>query len=121
MTIPSSIVAPLLFALGCGMLTAILLRRSYRYFGKKRRPQPALAKQARPQGQWSGAQADAAARLNRQEVELHELGRDITARIDSKMILLQELLNKSQAQIDRLETLLAQAEETEPHLQQGEV
>ncbi|MEM6799607.1 MAG: hypothetical protein AAF589_08840 [Planctomycetota bacterium] len=114
MSILANIAAPILFALGCGLLTAILLRRSYRYFGKnrRRRPEPPIAEQPRPTGEWSGAHADATARIERQKVELHELGRDITARIDSKLILLQELVIKSQSQIDRLETLLAEAEAT---------
>ncbi|MEM6331576.1 MAG: hypothetical protein AAF790_15195 [Planctomycetota bacterium] len=115
----ASLAAPAMFALGCGLITAILLRRSYRYFGRRRplRDQPAIDAQPRPTGAWSGAHTDAAARIERQKVELHELGREITARIDSKLILLQDLSQRSDAQIERLETLLAEARALEPELQ----
>lgn len=107
-----------LFALGCGLLTAILLRRSYKYFGRnrRRRNEPAIDAQPRPEGAWTGAHADASARIERQKVELHEQGREITARIDNKLVILQELIAKSQSQIDRLEALLAEAEARQPQM-----
>jgi len=115
MTIPADIAAPALFALGCAMLTMMLLRRSYRYFGKKRnRNDPPIDAQPRPKNGWTGAHADATARIERQKVELHEYGRDVSAQIDSKLVLLNQLVAKSQSQIDRLETLLAEAEKREP-------
>lgn len=111
-----------LFALGCALLTMILLRRSYRYFGKKRRRnEPAIDAQPRPTDAWSGAHADASARIERQKVELYDLGREITAQIDNKMILLQELIGKSQAQIDRLEELLAESKERKATLIDADV
>ena len=80
----------------------------------------AIDAQPRPESAWTGAQADAAARIGRQEVELHERGREITAQIDSKLILLGELMAKSQVQIDRLEELLSEAEQREPQLHTDE-
>lgn len=105
-------IAPLAFALGCGLLTALLLRRSYRYFGKKRRggSGPHLEAQPRPTHAWDGAKQDASARFDRQQVELQELARDLTGQIDSKLLLLQELNAKSERQIQRLEELLAETE-----------
>ncbi|TWT46934.1 hypothetical protein [Botrimarina hoheduenensis] len=104
--------APLAFALGCGILTAILLRRSYRYFGKRTRggSGPPIASQPRPADAWDGAKRDAAARLGREKVELHELARDLIGQLDSKMILLNELVQQSHQQIERLQTLLDRAE-----------
>ena len=109
-------VATLLFAVGCGLLTAILLRRSYRYFGKRRRSTDSapIAAQRRPDGPWAGSFSDAQARFDRQQVELHELARDLRGQLDSKLILLQELVAKSQQQIDRLEELLDEADKLEP-------
>lgn len=107
-----------LFVLGCAMLTMILLRRSYKYFGRstRRRNDPPIAAQPRPTDAWSGAHADVSARIERQKVELHEMSREVTATIDSKLILLQELLAKSQSQIDRLEELLDAAENKQPQM-----
>ncbi|MEM9184920.1 MAG: hypothetical protein AAGB00_00320 [Planctomycetota bacterium] len=110
-----------MFALGCALLTTILLRRSYKYFGRgrRRRNEPAIAAQPRPEGAWTGAHADASARVERQKVELHEQSREAAATIDNKLVLLQELIAKSQAQIDRLEKLLAEAEALEPEVRVG--
>ncbi|TWT99835.1 hypothetical protein Pla108_07780 [Botrimarina colliarenosi] len=103
--------APLLFAFGCALLAMILLRRSFRNFGKLTRggSGPALLKQHRPTSQWDGAREDATARFNRQQVEMHELAREINGQIDSKLILLQELVAQSDRQIQRLEALLDEA------------
>ena len=116
----ANLLASGMFALGCGLLTMWLLRRSYKHFGRRRnRNEPPIDAQPRPDGAWSGAHADASARIERQSVELHDLGREVTGRIDSKMVLLQELIAKSQAQIDRLEALLAEAEDASPESLSG--
>jgi len=107
-----SMLAQVGFAAGCALLTAILLRRAYRLSGKRARPGSGgpLAKQHRPTSKWDGVRQDAEARSARQQVELHEFARDTKAQIDSKMILLQELIAKSDQQIERLEQLVEQAE-----------
>ncbi len=104
--------APAMFALGCGLLVAILLRRSWRQSGKRARggSGPALDAQARPKHTWDGAEQDAAARFDRQQVELNDLARDLTGQIDSKLVLLQQLLAQSDERIQRLETLLREAD-----------
>lgn len=103
--------ATVLFALGCGLLTAILLRRSYKYFGSRpKKSKGPIEKQPRPTGPWSGAYSDAQARFDRQQVELHELARELKGQLDSKIMILQELVARSERQIERLETLLDEAE-----------
>lgn len=104
--------APAMFALGCGLLAALLLRRSYRYFGKKSRggSGPHLEVQPRPKDEWDGVRDDAAARFDRQQVELHALARDLTGQIDTKLALMRQLVAQSDEQIKRLETLLEEAE-----------
>lgn len=101
-----------MLALGLGLLTAVLLRRAYRRLGarKKRRPDRALEQTPRPATAWSGAYADASARIERERVELHEQSREAAATIDNKLVMLQQLIAQSQQQIDRLETLLTRAE-----------
>ncbi|MEO0529243.1 MAG: hypothetical protein AAF266_01565 [Planctomycetota bacterium] len=109
----STWLGPAMFALGCAGLTAILLRTAYRRLGKRKRgggSGPHIEAQARPTSTWDGAKQDAHARLSRQEVELHEMARDLTGQIDSKLILFQQLVAQSQQQIERLEALLREAE-----------
>jgi len=67
----------------------------------------------RPTSKWDGAQQDAAAMIDRQRVELCELARDLAGQIDSKIIVLQQLLAESQRQIDRLERRLDELKEAQ--------
>ncbi len=101
-----------MFAAGCAALTLILLRINWRRQSKRTRggSGPPLDAQPRPTHQWDGSQNDTAAKFDRQQVELHELARDLTGQIDTKLVLLQQLLAQSDEQIKRLETLLHEAE-----------
>ena len=106
------LLAPAIFAAGCALLTMILLRRSYRYFGRRRTrggSGPHIDAQPRPKDKWDGVKKDADARFNRDQVELYDLARDLKGQLDSKIIVLNELVLKSQKQIDRLEELLAES------------
>ncbi|TWT85437.1 hypothetical protein Pla123a_02440 [Posidoniimonas polymericola] len=103
----NTLVASIMFAAGCALLTSILLRRSYRYFGRRRRYDDSpIARQPRPTSQWSGAYSDSSAMIERQKVELHDAGRELRAQLDNKIVVLQELCARSQQQIDRMEELL---------------
>lgn len=106
-----------MFAAGCALLSMLLLRRSQRYFsrrGERQRHAGYLERIPRPKGGWDGVQRDAAAQIERQQVELHELAREATGRLDSKMLLLEQLIATSQRQIARMEQLLGQLESAEP-------
>jgi hypothetical protein len=95
----------------------LLLRRSQRYLsrrGERQRHAGYLERIPRPKGEWDGAQRDAAAQLERQKVELHELAREASGRLDSKMLLLEQLIATSQRQIARMEQLLGQLENADP-------
>ena len=97
---------------GVGLLIFILMRRSYGFFSKRRRrldEQP-LALQPRPKGPWDGAQHDAQALIDRQEVEMFEMARDLNGQLSSRIIVLEKLIADSQQQIDRMESLLTQIE-----------
>ena len=101
--------APLLA--GVALLTWILMKRSGRYFGRKRdKSNNPIETQPRPTGKWDGIQRDAMAQVERQKVEMHEMSRDINGQLSSKIIILEQLISDSQRQIDRLETLLDKAE-----------
>lgn len=103
--------APLGFALGCGLLTWFLLRKTFKRLPKRNRggSKEYLQKQKRPKTEWDGAKRDANARFDRQQVELQELARDLNGQIDSKMVLLGELIDQSKQQAERLEALLEEA------------
>lgn len=105
----------LMFMAGCGMLTWILLKRSYRYFGRRSRSKNSspIERQTRPTDAWSGVQRDALARLEREEVEMQERARDLSGQLNAKIIALEQLIATSAQQIERMETLLAQSTQEE--------
>jgi hypothetical protein len=98
-----------LFVAGCALLAWVLVRRYFRLTRREKRAQgqPYLEHVHRPTGPWDGAQRDASALIERQKVELYDLSREAAGRIDSKLILLEQLLDQGQRQIDRMEELLA--------------
>ncbi|MCG8449698.1 MAG: hypothetical protein MI725_08970 [Pirellulales bacterium] len=100
-----------MFLAGCALLTFILLRRSYRHFGKRRQSSSApIERQHRPTGKWDGAQRDALAQIERQKVEMHEMSRELNGQLNSKILVLENLISQSQRQIERMEQLLEQNE-----------
>ena len=105
----------MMLLLGMVLLTGIMLRKSYRYFGRRRRAgysEPPIAAVPRPDGKWSGAQKDLLAQISRREVEMFELSRELTGTLDSKIIVLQELIAKSDRRIEELERLLQELRES---------
>ena len=107
--------APWGFAAGCALLTWILLKRSYKYFGKPRgkRLIQGIEEQHRPTSEWDGAKSDAMARIERREVEMQEMTRDLKGELNSKIIILEKLIADSQRQIERMEELIEKAEQKE--------
>lgn len=102
----------LMFLVGISLLTAILLRRTYRHLGRggKRYDSRPIDAQPRPSGKWDGAKADTSAVIERQKVELAELSRDVNGQLDTKIMMLRQLIAQSQDQITRMEQLLSDAE-----------
>ena len=109
----ASIHAVWMFLAGVGLLTFIMMKRSYRYFSRprqKRNDKP-LELQPRPKGPWDGAQHDTMAHIERQKVEMFEMSRDLNGQLNSKIIVLEKLIADSQRQITRMEALLAQIDD----------
>ena len=101
----------LMFMAGCALLTVILLKRTYRHFGRRRKGNSApIERVARPASKWDGAQRDALAVIERQKVEMHEMSRDLNGQLSSRIILLEQLIAQSQQQIDRMEQLIEKTE-----------
>lgn len=113
MILLANMTAVWMFLAGIGLLTFILMRRSYRYFGKsrRRRDDAALDAQPRPNAPWDGVQHDAMARIERQKVEMFEMARDLNGQLSSKIIVLEKLISDSQRQIARMEELVAQLDQ----------
>jgi hypothetical protein len=105
--------AILMFLAGVGMLIFILMKRSYRYFArrKRQRNEQPLELQPRPKGPWDGVQRDAMANIDRQEVQMFEMARDLNGQLTSRIIVLEKLIAESQRQINQMETLLAEIDE----------
>jgi hypothetical protein len=97
--------------LGLALLIAILLRRSFRYYGRRgtTRDAPAeyLTQTPRPASNHRSL-SSAPADVLRWQVEMHETARDLKAELDSKMRLLQLLVAQAREQAERLEALLQQ-------------
>ncbi len=108
----STPIAIFMFLVGCALLVSILLKRSYRYFGKKKGSTviTGLEHLPRPKSTWEGTYRDAGAIFDRQEVEMAEMARDLSGQLTTKMIVLEQLIADSQKQIDRMEELLKEME-----------
>lgn len=103
-----------MFFAGCGLLTFFLLKRTFRRIGRSKKNSSApIERIPRPTSAWDGAQRDAMAVIERQKVELHDMSRDLTGQLTSRIIVLEQLVGESQRQIERLEELLAEAKEVE--------
>lgn len=102
----------LMFIAGIALLTGILLRRTYRQVGRRRKKFDSrpIDTQPRPQHRRDGAQADSVAVIERQKVELAELSRDVSGQLDTKILVLKDLIAQSQQQIERMEALLGETE-----------
>ncbi len=103
----------LLWLAALAVVTALLLRRTYRRLGRRRKAEPALARVPRPASERRQL-SDAPPEIARYEVQLHETARELTAVLDSKMVALNCLIAQAQAKIDRLESLLDQQRPNAP-------
>lgn len=100
-----------IFFAGCGLLTAIVLRRTFRRIGRsKTNSSEPIERVARPTSKWDGAQRDALAQVERQKVEMYDMSRDLNGQLTSRILVLERLIGESQLQIERLEALLAKTD-----------
>lgn len=86
---------------------AILIFRSLRRISG--RSAHARSTRTSAPGSHSPAIATAPAAIRNWEVELHELGRELQARLDNKIAILEYLIQTAAAETDRLERALAEA------------
>jgi hypothetical protein len=107
MALVASIVSWSMFLLGVVLLTALLMRRWFRYFRVARRENRApLTRPSRPVTATTRSLSDAPEDVLRWQVEMHETARQLKGELDSKMRALQILIRQSREQAERLEQLL---------------
>jgi hypothetical protein len=116
MTTLAAVNPTLLFLAGCAVLVWVLLRRCYRRCGRKagQGNRDYLEHLHRPTSAWDGACHDADAIIEREKVELYDMARDAAGRLDSKLILLDQMMATNERQIERMERLLAELEAASP-------
>lgn len=102
----------LMFLLGISLLTSILLRKSYGQIGRRRKAYDSrpIDAQPRPKTEWDGAKHDSIAVIEREKVQLAQMSRDVNGQLDTKIMILRDLLARSEEQIDRLEELLGETQ-----------
>ena len=95
-----------LFLVGMVLVIGILLRRSHRYFGRRPKNPSVMVRTERPEAKQKGHHLDSPYELVRWEVEMHEIGRVLAARLDTKIGVLAQLIRDADRASDRLEAAL---------------
>ena len=98
--------ATVLLLAGLALLTIILLRRSYRYFGRRKRNEGPMVKLPRG-GEKRQPLIDAPPDILRWQVEMQDTARDLKAELDSKMAALGHLVRSAETAVQRLEETIA--------------
>ncbi|OHB79980.1 MAG: hypothetical protein A2W31_06305 [Planctomycetes bacterium RBG_16_64_10] len=109
-----------MFCLGLVAATVILLRRSARHGSRRPGDQSPLVHVARNNELSVTGARDAAAERLREEVRMHETARELAARLDSKIAVLEYLTGTAQQQIERLAALIDRAERIAPKTFDGQ-
>lgn len=100
----------LMLLAGMSLLALILLRRSYRYFGRRNRPNRPDVQTTRPsEHAMHDAPSAAPPEFLRWQVAMHETARDLKAELDSKMGALQHLVRQAAEQSQSLENSIERA------------
>ena len=106
----NSNLAPGLFLLGLAMMIVILLRRSHRKLGRRKQDSSPMVRVPRPKKERSAhGTLDAPPEVLRWEVQMQEIGRDLSAQLDSKMSALQALIADADRAAARLETAMGRS------------
>ncbi len=89
--------------LGLAVITVVLLRLTYRRLGGRTKNQPLIEKAPRYTPHKQGGGAIPPAEMARREAEMCDIARETSARLDSKMIALAELIRQADLAAARLE------------------
>ena len=99
----------ILFVMGAMLIGFVLLRRSQ----KRGRvaPWPSVSPPPHKAHAQAGHHLDAPAVMSRWEVQMHELARDLAGQLDSKMVIVQQLMHDAEQATARLEAAIHRAEQ----------
>ena len=102
------------FFAAMAVMCLVLLRRSYRYFSRARKAnQGVLVKTKRPGHKDRGHHLDLPDEALRWEVEMEEIAREVSARIDTKVAVLRTLIADADRAAQRIEEALTQFQTVE--------
>ena len=98
-----------LFAAGALLIAFVMLRRSHKRGRLTKLPpvSPPPHKAHPP----AGHHLDAPGAMGRWEVEMHELARDLSGQLDSKIVIVQQLIDQARQATARLEAMIGRAEQ----------
>ncbi len=103
---------------GVALIAGLLMLRSSRYYARQKResgpsrPRPPAQEELPSRGEEPGD-------VDRWEVQMHDTARDLSARLDSKLSMLQALVAEADRAAARLEAALARAAEPAPRINPG--
>ncbi len=100
-----------LFPLAVIVATVFLLNRLRRKQGGASNRKFSGLRRSSPKRESPAAYHRAPADVARYEVEMHDIARELSARLDSKLVLLQHLVRDADQQASRLEAAIAEAGE----------
>jgi hypothetical protein len=99
----------ILFVMGAMLVGFVLLRRSQK---RGRLAQwPPVSPPPHKAHPAAGHHLDAPGAMSRWEVEMHELARDLAGQLDSKMVIVQQLMRDTERATERLEAAIHRAEQ----------
>ena len=98
--------------LGITLLLVLLLRRSIRYYGRRRRGRidPPIVRTARPEDDSRQPLSSAPPEMIRWQVEMHQVAREVKAELDTKMRMLLALIGEARNEREQLEQAAERAE-----------
>ena len=102
----------LLVLAALAMTTGFLLMRWQRYFSRQQRSQSPIVHTAPPESHDSGHMIGAPDEVLKWEVQMHDVARDLSAQLDSKMGALEHLIREADRAAARLEDALRAAQPT---------
>ena len=99
-------IGTVLFLVGLVLVIGILLLRSHRYFGRRPKNPSVMVRTKRPEAKQKGHHLDSPDELVRWEVEMHDIARELSAQLDTKIGVLAQLIRDADRASARLETAL---------------
>ena len=112
-------IGTVLFLVGMVLVIGILLLRSHRYFGRRPKNPSVIVQAKRPEAKQKGHHLDSPDEVVRWEVEMHDIARELSAQLNTKIGVLAQLIRDADRASARLETALKTERQDEQDEQDG--